>query len=340
LVIILLLILIPDSTQLQKITLSILAIPAQRSSDLEPGGKSRQALDRAFLWILPDHNGRLLPKFGGAELRLVYITGCLFVMILILATKRAEAERQKSQALLDELKTANTKLEEYAAQVQTLAAAEERNRLARELHDSVSQTVFSINLTAESAKILIDRDPERVKKLLAHLQALSQNALGEMRSLIRHLRPGNVEEEGLGEALRKHARERLKHDGLSVEVIIQGERRLGAQIEDGIFRIVQEALNNIVKHAKTDSALVDVDLSGENASILIEDHGIGFEPGEIEKEAGKFGIASMKERAAAISGALQISSSPGQGTSIRIDGIPIKQPIETGRAQEKESGAE
>ena len=260
----------------------------------------------------------------GLSFGLVYVTGCLFVMILIQATKRADAERQKSQTLLDELKVANTRLEEYAAQVQSLAAAEERNRLARELHDSVSQTVFSINLTAESAKILIDRDPERVKKLLAHLQALSQNALGEMRSLIRHLRPGNVEEEGLGEALRKHARERLKHDGLSVEVNIQGERRLDAQVEDGIFRIVQESLNNIVKHAKTDSALVEVDLSGSTARILIEDHGIGFKPDDLANEAGKFGIASMKERATAIGGSLHINSNPGGGTSIRIHDIPIK----------------
>jgi signal transduction histidine kinase len=269
-------------------------------------------------------------SFEGLSFGLVYTTGCLFVMILIQATKRADAERQKSQALLDELKIANKKLEEYSEQVQSLAAAEERNRLARELHDSVSQTVFSINLTAESAKILIDRDPERVKGLLNHLQTLSQNALGEMRSLIRHLRPGSMEGEGLGEALRKHARERLKINGLSVELSIQGERRLNAQVEDGIFRIVQEALNNIEKHAKTNSALVELDLSGDTASIVIEDHGIGFSPEEIGRDEGKFGIASMKERAAAIGGSLQISSNPGEGTRIRIEGIPIKESIEIG----------
>jgi signal transduction histidine kinase len=133
-----------------------------------------------------------------------------------------------------------------------------------------------------------------------------------------------MEEEGLGEALKKHARERLKHDGLSVEVNIQGERRLDEQVEDGIFRIVQESLNNIVKHAKTDSALVEIDLSGETARILIEDHGIGFNIDELKKDGGKFGIASMKERAAAIGGSFEITSIPESGTSIRIEGIPIQ----------------
>ena len=121
-----------------------------------------------------------------------------------------KSAQAKSQALLIELQAAHHQLQEYASQVEELSAAQERNRLARELHDSVTQTIFSMTLTAQSALILVDRDPARVKEQLVHLQALAKNALAEMRSLIQQLRPRSLAEEGLAAALRRHAVERKK----------------------------------------------------------------------------------------------------------------------------------
>ena len=129
-----------------------------------------------------------VPLYGG---------GYLFFGTFAAATARAEGDRQRSEALLVELEDAHRRLKDYAAQAEELAATEERNRLARELHDSVTQSIFSMTLTAQSARILLERDPSKVAPELARLQELAQGALEEMRSLIHQLRPALVGEQGL-----------------------------------------------------------------------------------------------------------------------------------------------
>ncbi|RPJ44629.1 MAG: hypothetical protein EHM21_10070, partial [Chloroflexi bacterium] len=118
---------------------------------------------------------------------------------------QAEEARNRSEALLADLQVANRKLREYAAQVEELAAANERNRLARELHDSVTQIIFGLTLSAQAARILITRDPPRAAAELDHIQVLAKNALAEMRALIQQLHPRSVAEEGLAVALRRMA---------------------------------------------------------------------------------------------------------------------------------------
>jgi signal transduction histidine kinase len=255
----------------------------------------------------------------GLSFGLTYIVGCLLIAILGMVTLRSDQARNESQALLAELQVANQKLRDYAKQIETLAAAEERNRLARELHDSVSQTIFSMNLTAQSARILIDRDPERVAGLLDHLQTLSQNALGEMRSLIQQLRPHSLIENGLPAALRDHAAERFEQDNLKVEVQVKGKGHLPPIVEEGLFRIAQEALNNIVKHAKTDKAMIQLKFVNDLASLTIEDQGVGFDQTSTKSATGHMGLSSMRERVESLGGNLDIDTSPGKGTRIRIE---------------------
>jgi len=151
----------------------------------------------------------------GLPLVLINVVAYFFIasyvaVIRRLETARREAElaRQESQTLLAELQQAHRELQVYAAQVEELAAVEERNRLARELHDSVTQTIFSMTLTAEAARILLERDPTRVASQLDRLLELAQSALAEMRSLISHLRPKTVAEEGLIPALHRYIAER------------------------------------------------------------------------------------------------------------------------------------
>jgi len=241
------------------------------------------------------------------------------------ARREAETARQESQALLVELQEAHRELQAYAAQVEELAAAEERNRLARELHDSVTQTIFSMTLTAESARILLERDPSKAAAQLDRLLELAQSALAEMRSLISHLRPKTVAEEGLIPALGRHIAERGNQDGLTIAFRLEGyeeDRRLPPETEEALFRVVQEGLNNVVKHAQTDRAEIRLCLSDELVCLLVEDRGVGFDITRVSSGTSHLGLASMHERVKGLGGTLRIESQPGAGTQIKAE-IPL-----------------
>jgi signal transduction histidine kinase len=282
----------------------------------------------AFLWIggfSLVFAATLINAFGWADgLPFVsnYVAACLFVALYALANQRAEAARRKSQSLLAELQVAHRNLQAYAAQAEELAAAEERNRLARELHDSVTQTVFSITLTARSAHILLEREPGRSAEQLDRVHELAQDALSELRALIKQLRPRTVAEQGLVPALRRHVAERQARDGLTVDLRVEEERRLPPQTEEALFRVVQEALNNVVKHAQTDRAEVTLCLGQEPVSLLIEDRGVGFDPGRVDSGAEHLGLISMHERVEGLGGRLEIESRPQGGTRVSVQ-VPL-----------------
>lgn len=264
-------------------------------------------------------------SWEGIGYGLAHVALCILVSVFSSVTRRAEEARSESQRLLAELQVANRKLQEYSRQVEELAAAEERNRLARELHDSVSQTIFSMTLTAQAARILLDRDPRQVALQLDHLQSLAQSALAEMRGLIQHLHPHSAVEKGLAAALYRHAAERRAQDGLAVEVYVTGERRLPARVEQDLFRLVQEALNNVVKHARVDRACVTLVLDRNPISLCVEDHGVGFEAERLHPSPGHLGLASMAERARSLGAVLEIDSAPGAGTRIRVENIVVEE---------------
>jgi signal transduction histidine kinase len=268
----------------------------------------------------------------GLPLVLINVVAYFFIasyvaVIRRLETARREAEtaRQESQTLLAELQEAHRELQVYAAQVEELAAVEERNRLARELHDSVTQTIFSMTLTAEATRILLERDPTKTGAQIDRLLELAQSALAEMRSLISHLRPKTVAEEGLILALRRHVAERGDRDRLTVALRLEGyeeDRRLPPEIEEALFRIVQEALNNVAKHAQTDRAEIRLHLGDELVSLLVEDPGVGFDPSRVSSGASHLGLTSMRERVRALGGTLEIESQPGAGTRIKVE-VPL-----------------
>ncbi len=192
----------------------------------------------------------------------------------------------------------------------------------------MTQSIFSMTLTAQSARILLERDPSNVAPELARLQELAQGALAEMRSLIHQLRSASVGEQGLVSALRNHVDAVKSRSGLAVQLRVEGEGRLPREQEEGLFRIVQEALNNVSKHAETDSAVVTLRTEDGRFSLLIKDYGIGFEPSQLESNADSMGMASMRERAEQHGGTFKVESSPGQGTLIRVD-IPTLAAAET-----------
>ena len=259
---------------------------------------------------------------------IIYPTAIFLFTGLCYLALEAEKAQNRSEALLADLQIANRKLQDYAAQVEALAAANERNRLARELHDSVTQIIFGLTLSAQAARILLDRDPGRVAGQLDHIQGLAQNALAEMRSLIQQLHPNPASGDDLVTRLRRLAVERQSADGLVVEITIQGERPLPANITNELFRIVQEALNNIVKHAHTDHAVISLELDqGNRVALSIEDHGIGFDPHKINAMPGHLGLTSISERVQALGGQLRVNSQPGKGTRLEVK-FPLEQETE------------
>ena len=261
--------------------------------------------------------GALIYASGWRDaLPLILLYGAGFYFFGSFATLTAQAEADRA-----ELQEAHMRLQEYSTQAQELAVAQERNRLARDLHDSVTQSIFSMTLTAESARILLERDPARTAPQLARLQELAQGALEEMRSLIYQLRPADLADEGLVPAIHNHLATLKSREGLIVELHVEGEGRLPRDQGEGLLRIVQEALNNVSKHAQTKEAVVTLRMIDGLASLLIEDQGTGFDPTAIDGSKGHLGLASMRERAEMQGGKFEAESHPEQGTRILV-GVP------------------
>ena len=218
---------------------------------------------------------------------------------------------------MSQLQQANQKLEFHAHQQELLITGRERQRLARELHDSVTQTIFSMTLTTQSALLLLARDRSRVSGQLDRLDQLAQSAQAEMRTLISHLFPVPVTGGDFVNALQRHLEDRRRLDSLVVTLEVQGYQPFEPAEEVNLFRIAQEALNNIVKHAGVQQAVIRLHRS-ELPWMEIEDHGIGFDPQRIAA-GGRMGLASMGERANEIGWTLQVDSAPGFGTRIRVE---------------------
>ena len=210
-------------------------------------------------------------------------------------------------------------------QTREYAVVEERNRLARELHDSVTQSLFSVTLLSEAALNLLDRDLGKARERLERANELAQGALAEMRALIFQLRPMTLQEEGLLSALKKHLTALHSRHGRLVELQVTGmARRVSAQVEDATFRIVQEALNNVVKHSSADRATVRLEFLSDSLHVTVTDDGVGFDPAA-PRQGGTLGMSSMRERAEAVGGRLIVMATPGDGTRV-FAGLPIDLP--------------
>ncbi|MFN8621535.1 MAG: GAF domain-containing protein [Chloroflexota bacterium] len=205
-------------------------------------------------------------------------------------------------------------------QATELATAGERARLARELHDSVTQALFSMTLTTRSIELLVDRDPDGAKRMLGELRVLERDALAEMRALIFELRPGHLEELGLEQALRMHATAVQGRTGLPIAVECTLVPRAPLRVEDALYRIAQEAIHNVVKHAGASQVTVRLDAVDGDLTLRVTDDGAGFDPTDIP--AGHLGLTSMRARAEGVGGRMTIDSEPGQGTRLAV-AVPV-----------------
>jgi signal transduction histidine kinase len=209
----------------------------------------------------------------------------------------------------------NARLHERARQA---AVLEERQRLARELHDSVTQALYGISLYTEAAeRALADGDSAPLATNLHDIGETTREALAETRLLLFELRPPLLEEQGLAAALRTRLDAVETRAGLDVSFACAGEERLALDAEQELFRLAQEALNNVLKHAHARSVRVSLDVAPSRARLEVADDGVGFEPSL--RGRGGFGLQGMRERADRLGGTLSVESAPGAGTRLHLE---------------------
>ena len=204
----------------------------------------------------------------------------------------------------------------YYEQSQSLIALQERQKLARELHDLVAQALYGIALGSRTARQLMDNDPIKAAESLEYCISLADAGLAEMRALIFELRPESLELEGIVAALRKQAAALRARYSIQVEEFYCEEPNVPLSIKETIFRVAQEALQNIIKHAHATQVELQLDQTSDDLILEIQDNGQGFEI--IGSYPGHLGMKSMQERAEQAKGRFEIHSSPGQGTKIRV----------------------
>jgi signal transduction histidine kinase len=235
---------------------------------------------------------------------------------LIIVAEKAQHDNQK---MLEELQIAHHQLQIYSLELEEFAAERERMRLARDMHDSVTQTVFSMNLTVQSARLLLKRDRHLVIEQIDRLQVLAREAMNEIQALIIHLKPAPVEQLDLISVVNQLIVEKRRLDGLQVHLESSGEVILSKLEVDCLTKIVQEALTNVVKHAGTQEAIIRISHSDRPCYLEIEDHGSGFKITSDSSQSEHLGLIGMSERAREIGWRLSIDSQPGRGTLIRVE---------------------
>ena len=206
-------------------------------------------------------------------------------------------------------------------QLEEAAVSAERDRLARGLHDSVTQSLYSINLQSEAIQMALSTgENEKAERRLGILKGIAKEAMAELRLLIYQLHPSVIQDEGLAVALRERLDAVEVRSGIAADLQVEGERQLPIEIESTLFKIALEGLNNVVKHAKASEIQVGLYYKPDGCRLIIQDDGVGFDP-ESEEVFGGYGLANMREQLEGINGTLSTDSHPGQGTTLEIEVI-------------------
>ncbi len=236
--------------------------------------------------------------------------------IIFVANKRSGSFTARDEELLTlfaahaAIALTNARLYERSREASVL---EERARLARELHDAVSQRLFSIRAHARAAQALVSKDPAGTAGELAAIAELGAQAHGELRAVIDGLAPPELD--GLAESLRRYALLAGRAHGIPVRVTAADMPELAARVQAAAFRVAQEALHNALRHSGASEVAVTLSRTRHRVVLEVSDDGTGFDPGLVP---GGLGLASMRERAAAVGGVLRVTSAPGSGTRVRL----------------------
>lgn len=237
--------------------------------------------------------------------------------------------------LMKNIEGLNNKLEEIEARGNLgsriiRAQEEERRRVAREIHDGPAQSMANIVLRAEFCERLIDKDVILAKKEIRQLKELVRNSLKDVRKIIYDLRPMALDDLGLIPAVTRYIEEFVERFGIKIDFLpSQTKTRLPNTLEVAIFRIIQEALQNVQKHSEGKKVKIDLNITETEVNLYIEDDGKGFKVSKVlaDKDRDGYGLLGMRERVELLNGQFNILSEPGKGTSISIN-IPIQSPEE------------
>jgi signal transduction histidine kinase len=211
----------------------------------------------------------------------------------------------------------NARLYERSRELSILS---ERNRLALELHDVVSQKLFSLNLAAETASTLLQRDPEQAAVQLRRVRELTREALNELRVLIMGLRPADLERDGLAGALTKEVEMLRQVHAVDIGLRVEPSQPLevGDDRDAGVLRIAEEALHNAIRHAAAEHVTVTLSGDDDETVLTVADDGIGFDTADPAVRSRRLGLTSMEERARELGGRLVVRSASGAGTTVTL----------------------
>ena len=257
------------------------------------------------VWTLPQDE-HPVAFFAPVTMRIV-----LLYLVPLLVSVLAERQRQQHA----ELRAAHQRLRRHAATVEQLAVSRERNRMARDLHDTLAHSLSALTVQLEALKTLFKHDPAAAEKALDDVTEVARHGLEESRQAIQALRTGPAEEMGLTGALRDMLRLLQERTGIQADLRVAGQARdLTAEEVDTLFRIAEEALTNVERHSGAQSVRVRLEYAADRTELTISDDGRGFDRGGVEP--GRYGLAGMQERASMIGAELGVSSTPSGGTRV------------------------
>jgi signal transduction histidine kinase len=244
----------------------------------------------------------------------IFLAGQIFIMVFTQSSVSEERSRREVERLVEELKSANTRLQEYANRVEELAVTQERNRLAREIHDGLGHYLTTIFMEIQAAQAVMTRNPERAQVMLQKAQTLTQDALTDVRNSVAALRASPEENLPLPRLLENL----LDHcDMLNIETdlkILGTPRTVPPQVHLTLYRAAQESINNIRKHAHASQVWIRLDYQDlQKVRFMIQDNGIGA-----ERLDGGFGLIGLQERVNLLNGEMQIQTAKDQGLRMEI----------------------
>lgn len=267
-------------------------------------------------WAATLHLGiGLLVSPAGAQLRLFFAQAMIRITLLYLVPFLVSVLALRERQQHAELQVAHQRLRRHAATVEQLATSRERNRLARDLHDTLAHSLSALTVQLEALRTLLAHDPAAAREAVDEVAALAKDGLEESRQAILALRSDRVETLGLTGALRDTLQAFQARSGVQTELIVGGqERDMAAEESQSLFRIAEEALANAERHASARQLTVRLAFGSDRTDLIIRDDGRGFDPAAVETD--RYGLTGMQERAAMIGATLEVTSGPGGGTEV------------------------
>lgn len=262
------------------------------------------AVPLTWLWDIP------FRLFGDST----FVRVLIFLIVGYVIVRITEAGREQRVTLAKK----NNELAHYANTLEQLAITRERNRMARELHDTLAHTLSAVNIQLKALDVLIDTDPQAAKHTLQQTHQLTRDGLHEARRALHALRSTPLDELGCVLAIQQTATAKAERAGIDLELDLPVQiTHFSALVEQNLYRIVEEAMNNVIRHADATQMAIKIYQTPQALEMTISDNGKGFDMLQFDQN-GHYGIMGMKERALLVNGELSIASRPGHGTTIRL----------------------